>query len=36
MTPTQGRQHDTSPAAIPKTHWKPRIALATQVTGAIR
>ena len=32
MTPTQGRQQDTFPATIPKTPWKPRIALATQVT----
>ena len=31
MTPTQGRQQDTLPATIPKTPWKPRIALATQV-----
>ena len=32
MTPTQGGQQDTFPATIPKTPWKPRIALATQVT----
>ena len=32
ITPTQGRQHDTLPATIPKTPWKPRIALVTQVT----
>ena len=32
MTPTQGRQQDTFPTTIPKTPWKPRIALATQVT----
>ena len=31
MTPTQGRQQDTLPATIPKTPWKPRIALTTQV-----
>ena len=31
MTPTQGRQQDTLPATIPKTPWKPRIALMTQV-----
>ena len=31
MTPTQGRQHDTLPATIPKTPWQPRIALTTQV-----
>ena len=31
MTPTQGRQQDTLPATIPKTPWKPRIALVTQV-----
>ena len=31
MTPTQGGQHDTLPATIPKTPWKPRFALATQV-----
>ena len=31
MTPMQGRQQDTLPATIPKTPWKPRIALATQV-----
>ena len=32
MTPTQGRQQDTFPTTIPKTPWKPRIALTTQVT----
>ena len=32
MTPTKGRQQDTFPATIPKTPWKPRIALTTQVT----
>ena len=32
MTPTQGRQQDTFPTTIPKTPWKPRIALLTQVT----
>ena len=32
MTPTQGGQQDTFPTTIPKTPWKPRIALATQVT----
>ena len=31
MTPTQGGQQDTLPATIPKTPWKPRIALVTQV-----
>ena len=31
MTPTQGRQQDTLPTTIPKTPWKPRIALVTQV-----
>ena len=31
MTPTKGRQQDTLPATIPKTPWKPRIALVTQV-----
>ena len=31
MTATQGGQQDTLPATIPKTPWKPRIALATQV-----
>ena len=31
MTQTQGGQHDTLPATIPKTPWKPRIALTTQV-----
>ena len=31
MTPTQGGQQDTLPATIPKTPWKPRIALTTQV-----
>ena len=32
MTPTLGRQQDTLPTTIPKTPWKPRIALTTQVT----
>ena len=32
MTPAQGGQQDTLPATIPKTPWKPRIALMTQVT----
>ena len=31
MTRTQGGQHDTLPTTIPKTPWKPRIALMTQV-----
>ena len=31
MTPTQGRQQDTLPATIPKTPWKPKIVLMTQV-----
>ena len=30
-TPPQGRQHDTLPASIPKTPWKPRVALITEV-----
>ena len=29
MTPTQGGHQDTLPTTIPKTPWKPRIALAT-------
>ena len=29
MTPTQGGQQDTFPTTIPKTPWKPRIALDT-------
>ena len=32
ITPTQGGQQDTLPATIPKTPWKPRIALTTQAT----
>ena len=32
MTPSQGRQHDTLPTTIPKTPWKPRITLTTEVT----
>ena len=31
MTPTQGGHQDTLPVTIPKTPWKPRIALETQV-----
>ena len=31
MTPTQGGQQDTLPTTIPKTSWKPRIALMTLV-----
>ena len=31
MTPTQGGQQDTLSTTIPKTPWKPRIALVTQV-----